>query len=386
MMIRKYAKVFIKHVTKKNYRHLLRIELNRRAMLENFSIIKSHNPNFSIIPVLKGNAYGHGIKEVAQILNGADCDFIAVDGYFEAAMISDITKHRILVMGYIHPINTKYLDTKKCSYVVQDVGSLLAFGKLGKKVNIHLELNTGMNRLGLAPNEVQEYLDSFQKFPNLHLEGIMTHLADADNPTNPSFSKLQLRQFDKQVGKIISAGFNPKYIHISQTAGSVKIKNKFANAVRIGIGLYGINPLQANDKYYSKFSALRPVLELKAAIIKVIEINKGDKVSYNGTFIAPKKMKIGVLPLGYYEGVPRELSNKGFVTGGSACLPILGRICMNHMNISLENADLNLFDEVTVISNDSKCKNSVEAMQNEYNLFSYSTLTSLSSSIRRTII
>jgi alanine racemase len=344
------------------------------------------HPGFTVIPVLKGNAYGHGIEQVAKILNDADCSFLAVDGYFEAARIRDITRHKILVMGYILPKNVPLLDVRRCSFVVQDIAGLHAFGALGKPVRIHVELNTGMNRLGLQENELLPYLAVLKQYPKLILEGVMSHLADADNELDDGYTARQVQTFDTLVERIVADGFSPTYIHIAQTAGSAKARSSRANSIRLGIGTYGINPLLSGDTHAPHLADLQPVLTLKSTLIKVLDLRKGDAVSYNGIFVAPKAMKVGVLPLGYYEGVPRALSNVGCVTYKGHVLPIVGRVCMNHTMVDLQGTELAVGDVVTVISNDPSQPNSVAKLQSEHSLFSYGTLTGFSSSVRRNIV
>lgn len=385
-MLRKITKEILQRLSSNNYRPLVRIELNRARMLHNIRYIQAQHPDFEIIPVLKGNAYGHGIVPVAKILRASMCNYVAVDGYFEAAKIRDICRQKILVMGYILPENMKLLDTKRCSFVVQDITGLRAFGVLGRPVRIHVELNTGMNRLGLHPDELDGYLEVLGSYPKLQLEGVMTHLADADNGRSNKFNNKQTTLFDNMVERIQAAGFKPKLIHIAQTAGSAKVASKYANALRLGIGTYGINPLPTDDPHFADLAQLKPVLELKSTVIKVLTLKKGDKVSYNGTFIAPGPMCVGVLPLGYYEGVPRSLSNKGFVAYNGRQLPIVGRVCMNHTMVDAQDSGLQPHDEVTVISHDPEQPNSVVALQAEQGLFAYSTLTGLSSSVRREIV
>lgn len=385
-MFRRQLKQAIRKFSGNKYRTLNRIELNRAHVLHNVALLQKQHPDSSVILVLKGNAYGHGLEEMAQILNDADCSLLAVDGYFEAAKILAHTRHRILVMGYILPENVHLLDTKKCSFVVQDMAGLHAFGKLRRPVRVHLELNTGMNRLGLQPHELAEYLHALKQYPNLQLEGVMSHLADADNEIDDSYTTWQITLFDELVEKIYAAALRPKLIHIAQTAGTTKARSHCANGLRLGIGLYGINPLASNDSKYHELEKLRPVLELKSTIIKIIDLQKGDKVSYNGTFTAPARMRVAVLPLGYYEGVPRELSNKGCVTFAAEIFPIVGRVCMNHTMIAVADSNVHVGSEVTVISSDPAAPNSVPQICVRHALFNYSLLTGLSSSTRRLIV
>ncbi|GAC1390522.1 MAG: alanine racemase [Candidatus Saccharimonadales bacterium] len=355
-------------------------------MIANVALLKKQHHDYDIIPVLKANAYGHGLKECAEILNRVPCPFVAVDGYFEAAQIRDITHHRILVMGYIKPINIPLLDTKRCSFVVQDIESLHAYGRLGKPVRIHIELNTGMNRLGLLKSEIVAYLDIVRRYPSIKIEGIMSHLADADNATDATFNRSQATLFDELVDIIHQQGFYASYYHLAQTAGSTKIVSRYTNTIRFGIGLYGINPLQTSDPKAHMLHNLRPVLTLKSSVIKVIHLQPGDRVSYNGIYTARVPTSIGVLPLGYYEGIPRELSNKGVCLINNVTVPIVGRVCMNHIMVDLKDSGATVGSEVVIISNNPHDPNSIQNISRKHEIFSYSLATGLSSSIRRTIV
>lgn len=384
-MIRSYINNAIDKARSQKYKTLNIIEVSQKNIVSNFNLFKGLDPDKKIIAVLKANAYGHGLKPVATILNQTDCQFIAVDGYFEANKIKDITKHKVLVMGYILSSNIYLLDNKRCSFVLQDINSLKEFGKSKKNFKIHLEINTGMNRLGIDSSEIEEYLNELSKYRNLELEGVMTHLADADNPDG-STTNMQTILFDKAVSKIKELGFKPKYIHIAQSAGSTKVKSEYANTIRIGIGLYGINPLLPSDQNYPKLSKLKPALELKSTIIKVLDLQPGQKISYNGTYETNKQSKIAVLPLGYYEWVPREMSNNGVFTSDKYQLPIRGKVCMNHTMIDITGADLKVGDKITVISSNANDPNSIQNISEGLNLLYYELLTRLSESIRRVIV
>ena len=378
-----------------NHREILR---NRKYKFKTFNLIKisekrlkdnleffEKTTKMQIIPVLKSNAYGHGIREIVEILEKLKVKMIAVDGYFEARKIYRIFSGKILVLGVINRENVKLLKSKRISYVLQSPTDLRAFAKLKRKINVHLELNTGMNRLGLNSDELSKYLQTLVKFKNLHLEGVMTHLASADNSQDPS-TESQIREFDEITEKILAAGFSPKYFHIANTAGANRVNSKFANAARVGIGLYGINPIKDSDERFQRLENLQPILELNSTITKVINLETGDKVGYGGSFIAPNKMKIGVLPLGYYEGIPRILSNCGIVTVDEMELPIVGRICMNHMMIDISKTSLQEGDKVTVISQNPKMQNSIRGMSCKSEILEYEILAKLNENVRREII
>jgi len=362
--------------------NLITIDANR---LRNNLDILHKNADTEIIPVLKSNAYGHGIREIASVLEKLKVEMVAVDGYYEARQIYKIFHGKILVLGVIDRQNVRLLKGRRISYVLQNEKDLHVLGKLRRKTNVHLELNTGMNRLGLKLSEIDSYLKTLKEYKNLRLEGVMTHLASADE-TNNNSPEEQVKEFDTAVEKILATGFEPTYFHVANSAGTGRINSKFANAARVGIGLYGINYLENNDKRFREFAKLRPILELESTIVKTINLKKGDQVGYGGSFTAEKNMRIGVLPLGFYEGIARVLSNRGVVSVGEQELAIVGRVCMNHVMIDLSGTNLKEGDKVTVISKNPNMKNSVMGMQRTFGLFGYETLARLSEHVRRKLI
>lgn len=361
-----------------------RIEVSRSAILHNVDLFERLNGK-QVIPVLKGNAYGHGIRQVAEALKGRKLPYIAVDGYFEALRVREVSKQPVLVMGAIRPENFKRLKCDNFAFVVADEATIRALGNTGKKVKVHLEANTGMNRYGAKPDEMTKLTKLILSYKNLTLEGVMSHLADSDGD-DPATVDIAVENFDKCVEQVRTAGGNPTILHVAQSAGSLKAKSKYANAMRLGIGLYGINPFPRGHGSHKVLKGLKPALRLLSTITKVTQLQKGDKVSYNYTFTAPKAMTIGVLPLGYYEGVNRALSSKGTVKLGNKYAPITGRVCMNHTMISLEGIKAKVGYEVVVYSNDPKAKNAIDQVAADHNLFNYTLLTSLSPDVRRILV
>ena len=363
-------------ILEKPYDAINIIEVDRERLLHNIEFFARESKQ-EICPVLKSNAYGHGIEQVASIVDGR-VNMVAVDGYFEANRIIKSTLNlRVLCMGYIKPENFDNVDVHRASFVVQTADDLRAIANVTRhKLKIHMEINTGMNRLGVKPDEIDEYLRELESHKNFELEGIMSHLADADN-VDPTFTNQQVATFDECVEKIMDKGFKPKYFHIAASAGALKIKSKFANVIRLGIATYGINPLSPDDPLYDKLAEnLRPALSLKSAIAKTIDLEIGDHVSYSCTFVATKPMRVAILPLGFYEAIPRELSGVP---------PIVGRVCMNHVIIDITGTDLNVGDIVTVIDNDPAKFNSVERLHRDHDVFPWSFLCGLSHDIRRRV-
>ncbi len=361
-----------------------RILVSQSALLHNVDAF-ARLTGQDIIPVLKGNAYGHGIEQVATALKARRFRYIAVDGYFEALRVRKVSRQPVLVMGAIRPENFARLRYDDFAFVVQDQATIEALAATGKRVAVHLECNTGMNRYGAKPDEAVALAKLILKHPKLHLEGVMSHLADSDG-ADPATVTRAVEQFDSTVEAIRRFGATPSILHIAQTAGSAVATSRYANAMRLGIGLYGINPFPPDHPARQKLRDLRPALTFVSTITKITQVHKGDQVSYNYTFTAPHDMTIGVIPVGYYEGLNRTLSNAGTVKIGKHQAEIVGRVCMNHTMISLEGARIAVGDQVIVYSNDPRDPNSIEAIAAANNLFNYNLLTALSTDVRRELV
>ncbi len=368
------------------------ITISRSAVLHNFDYFSSLQPvhplrpESFVIPVLKSNAYGHGIIEIATILKSRDFPYIAVDGFFESLAIHSVSEQKVLVMGAIRPENFAGMDFKRLAIVVHDLATVEALGCLRKKIKVHVELETGMNRHGVSAKTLPAFLTKLAKYQLLDVEGVMTHLADADNPEDTMFNDEQAERFDTAVEEILKAGHHPKYIHIAQSAGSTKVISRHANTLRVGIALYGINPLEPQDKNFKKLNELKLALQLTSTITKIVELHAGDTVSYGRTYTADKATIIGVLPLGYYEGIPRALSNVGAVQYGKEYLPIVGRVCMNHTMVDISTSKAQVGDEVVVYNSDRNSKAGIDTVCRKHCLFNYGLLVGLNQNIRRKIV
>jgi len=335
------------------YNSLNLIEISRGNLLFNFDYFSRLG---KVWPVLKSNAYGHGIGLITKILLERDFEYFVVDGYQEVLEIRKITKRPVLMIGAILPSNFSKIKWKNLAIMVQDKETIVNLGKLNKGIKIHLKVNTGMNRQGVDLKEVKEVIKLIKKYSKLELEGVFSHLAGGNDLE-------QVKKF-KEVKKIVG---EVKYFHLGATNG-------VGDIIRLGIGLYGIG------------KGLKPVLKLKSKITKIREIGKGEKVSYGGIFTASKKTNIGVIPVGYFEGLDRRLSNKGFIKYKNKFYPIVGRVCMNMAIINFGKIKPKLWDEVEIISNNSKDKNSIEKMAEICETIPYDILVKINSSIRRTVV
>lgn len=385
MSVRSFVEKKLKYFEKKFVAYN-NIYISKQAILHNFDHLSTLSDKKHIIPVLKSNAYGHGMEEISTILKARSFPYLAIDGYFEGLRIHDITSQPVLVMGAINPKNFKNMKFRGFAFVVHDEKTVTALGETGKKVPLHIELETGMGRHGVRLDELSNFLKHIKQYPNLYLEGVMTHLADADNPQNSQHVTAQTNKFDAGVKMTLEAGFKPLYIHIAQSAGSIKAKSKYANTLRVGLALYGITPLEITDPFAAAFENLEPALTLTTTIGKELRVTSGDSISYGCTFVAKRDSRIGILPFGYYEGLPRSLSSNGHVQYKSEDVPIVGRVCMNHTMVDITDSEATYGDVVTIISPKKDDGASISNICLKHKLFNYSFLVGLNQTIRRTIV
>lgn len=380
---------------RKKLKTLNRIEIIKENILHNYDFFQKKVDRKYIIPVLKSNAYGHGIEQAASIFEETDCMLIAVDSYYEAIKVLKHSSKRVLLIGYTAIENLPYINFKRVSLTVYDTFTLDALARLKKKVSIHLKIHTGMSRQGLPMENLSTYLAYFKKYPFLTLEGVFSHFADSDN-SDQTFTRAQTNIFNQALDKIYKEGFHPGYIHLGATNGALFPMGERVNSVRIGIGLFGYHTLEEGHPEKSTYdTGLRPALRCISTIINVVDIKKGDKVSYNCTFEATKSTRIAVIPFGYYEGLTRKLSNKGVLllspvksqkTKAPTLLPIAGRVCMNLTCLDAGEQSIHMGDEVIVMSANKKDPNCIDEIARISETITYEILVKLSQTIRRVIV
>ncbi len=337
----------------------------------------------SIAPVLKSNAYGHGIVKIASILKNANPSFFCVDSHFEAnQLIKAGIKSKILIMGYVHP---SQMTTRRSqlSWTVWDINYVKILLKSQKKVNIHLFVDTGMNREGIKIDKLDAFIRKLKKIKGATVEGLMSHLAMADQPYHP-LTINQLNNFETAQNILKRNDIVPKWIHIAASAGLLNAHqlapHKTGNLARVGLALYGIDPR-------GKRTPLKNTIELKTTLVQIKQIKKNKKAGYDFTYTAKKNITIGILPLGYNDGVDRRLSNTGYVSIKGHMCGIVGRVSMNITTIDLSNVpNAKVGDEVIVYSCNKSVKNSWERSAKLADTISYEFLVHLHPSIRRVII
>ncbi len=300
--------------------------------------------------VVKANAYGHGAPETAQALIREGVSRLAVVSVNEGLELrqAGITVP-IVILGSIFHEQFRELIAHQLTPVVSDPTVLTSFGKATASLTtpfpIHLKIDTGMGRLGLTQDELEKVLHSHTFPPSLQLEGLMTHLSDADGLDEDATTQ-QLSRFAKASLTVRDEGFVVPLIHVANSAGAVRFPATHFSLVRPGIMLYGYHTLPPSVHVPD----LRPVLSLKTCIAQLRTIPAGATVSYNRTFRAKQVTRIAVLPIGYADGISRHLSNRGAVLIHGQRAPIAGLVCMDMITVDVTTiARASVGDEVMLI-------------------------------------
>lgn len=360
------------------------VEQNFREMRKNIA------EDTKMIAVVKADAYGHGAVPIAHLIE--DHDYIwgfAAATAEEAVHLrqAGITKP-ILILGIvfdeyfpelvqydIRPAVCEYNEAKKLSdeAVLQN-----------KTVHIHIALDTGMTRIGYAdiPESVEE-IKKIAELPNLEIEGMFTHFARADE-YDRSPAMVQLERYQDFSKRVEEAGVDIPLHHCSNSAGIIRVPEANLSIVRAGITIYGIYPSSEVERDIVK---LAPVMELKSHITYVKDVPAGAAISYGGTYVADKKRRVATIPVGYADGYPRQLSNKGWVLIHGKKAPILGRVCMDQFMADVTEIDnVKKGDEVTLLGRDGDEFISIEEMGDLCGRFSYEFACDISPRVPRVYI
>jgi len=317
-----------------------RLEINLGQLKSNLNIVRNRLPkNTGIIAVVKANAYGHGDIPISKFLE-KDCDIamFAVAGLGEALRLrqAGISKD-ILVLSYVDPADLQIaIDNKITLSIISPEHAIAmseAAGKIYVEPSVHLALNTGMNRIGFDCKTFKQMMTiaGVYKLPNLKFTGIFSHFSSSDDLSKgaDSYTQLQLERFEKILSYLSERGINPGLRHIANSGAIGKYPTTSFDAVRCGALMYGYNTA------FDAKLPVKPVMKWTTSISTTRMLDFGDAVSYSRKFVAPDAMRIATLCVGYADGLPRSLSNKGQVIIHGVKCQILGNICMDQMMVDV---------------------------------------------------
>ena len=342
-----------------DFLHRTWAEIDLSALKHNFNTIKKSVGNTKIMSVVKANAYGHSVYDIAPVLEKCGSDCFAVSNIDGAMQLREMgIKTDILILGYTPADMADTLSRENITQTVYSSEYAAALSskatKYGVKVKIHIKLDNGMSRLGFncrdnAQSEINDAIAA-AKLSGLEFNGIFTHFSSADRceDEEDGFTAIQYNRFLTAVKKFEEAGLKSNTCHCCNSAASLLDEDKLLDMCRPGIVLYGLPP---SSKLELKENLI-PVMTLKSVVSMVKVIKKGDTVSYGRTFTAQKDMKIATVAAGYADGYPRALSNKAYVLINGKKANIIGRVCMDQLSVDVSNIDAKMGDEVILFGKD----------------------------------
>lgn len=348
----------LKQTLSPSYQPLIEVRIFKDSILHNLRQYQTRYPKTKFAPVLKSNAYGHGLEQVAKILENQDIPFCMVDSLYEATILrSENIKVPLLILGFNTAHNITASNLPNVSFGIVGLEQLTEIAeKISRPQNFHLKIDTGMHRQGIKESDLALAFEIINKNKFIHLEGLCTHFSDADG-SNTTFTREQILLWNSLCEKAKKQFPNIKYFHAANTAGNFFHNEIFANVSRLGLGLYGINTSPHEQL------ALKPALEMKSTICSVKELGPEDTVGYNNTFTAKQPIKLATIPAGYFEGMNRRLSNIGYIKIHDSFCPIIGRVSMNILSANVTAVpNAKMGTPVTLISSNPKDKNSVESI------------------------
>ncbi len=366
------------------------VEIDGKALASNARTLKNKtSPGVIFCSVLKANAYGHGLELCAKILQQEKAtDWIAVNALWEAKKLRahGITLP-IYIMGYIPLSELEHVFTYDVSIVVYNRETVLRLEEIGKRIHkialVHLKVETGNHRQGIYEHEIPSWIELLQKCPHVSLEGLSTHFANIEDTNDRSYAQEQMKRFDGYVSLFSDAGISIPFLHCANSAATILFPKTHGTLVRTGIALYGLWPSD-QVKQESEISSLFPVLSWKTRIAQIKSISKGSSVGYGCSYRAEKDMVIAILPVGYYDGYDRRLSNCGEVLIHGKRAKLCGRVCMNMIMVDITDIkNVQVEDVVTLIGRDGDEEITADEMATNIGTIHYEVVTRIREGIVR---
>ncbi|AEB27699.1 Alanine racemase [Francisella cf. novicida Fx1] len=362
------------------------LEISAQTLRNNIRIIKEYVGSAKICFPVKANAYGHGLELIVEHSHDL-VDFFAVANVLEAFRVLDVVEKPVMIFGVIEYNYIDRILSKNIRVSIQDYNDIEKLEKFAKYYNkkpfVHVNLNTGMNRMGVDYSDACRTIQRAYESDWLILEGVYSHLACADNRDHPTNIK-QKNRFDGIVE--FTKGLSQDIIcHLSNSYGFLGQKGICYDMVRPGILSYGFLPEFYVDRAIRE---IKPIARLLSKVVKIITLQEGEGVGYSLIYRGFEGEQLAVIPIGYGDGFPRELGDRGFVNINDVMYPMAGRMSMDGLTVSLgiNEYDVKVGDTVELISAIPRNRNSAFSIAKQTNTIEYDIMSTLNDRIIRKII
>lgn len=361
------------------------VEISLANLAHNCRTLKQQlAPQTQLMAIVKADAYGHGAPRCAQVLEEAGADWFGVALIEEALelRVAGITKP-IFCLGGFWPAQANEIITHDLTPALFRLDAAAALNEAarvqGRRLKVHIKVDTGMGRFGLPLSDLAPFAEAFKQFTNLELDGLMTHLASADD-ANSTYTERQLTSYDEALAILKSHGFEPGWRHLANSAGMHGYAQARGTLVRVGALLYGLT----GDilKPGATPPDVSPVLSLHSRIAWLKTVPAGTAIGYGSTFVTPCESRIATIPIGYADGLRRDLSNRGQVLVRGQYAPIAGRVSMDLTMLDVTDVSgVALDDEVVLLGTQQAQRISAEAIAALLGTVSYEVVTGISARV-----
>lgn len=359
------------------------VEISRSQIATNYRAVRDAvGPGGQVIGVVKADAYGHGAVEVSRVLCREGAAWLAVSSVEEGITLRRAgIPCRILVMAGVMPWEHEAMREFQLTPVVHSLDELPLLEE-GGVIDIHLKIDTGMDRLGTRATASQ-IAAALAAAPGVRVEGLMTHLASPTDFTSPQTDE-QIRIFHEMATALAALGIRPRLLHLASTnAIAYPRRDGILPLVRPGHAIYGyVSPARGPAPH--PLFAVKPALSWKARIVTIKDVPAGARIGYGGSYHAMSPMRIAVLAAGYADGVPHRLSNKGKVIAGGRFAPIVGTVSMDLTTIDITHSpQLKPGDEVTLLGREGDLSLDAQQIARTAGTISYSVLCGIGGRVKR---
>ncbi len=356
-------------------KHKQWLEISSTAFEKNLNILKDLSQK-EILMVVKANAYGHGIKEIVQLAQNFEIGWFGVDNIDEALFLRKNfgDEIKVLILGYTLHCRLEEAIENNISFTIYNIETIEKLQSLSpkKRFNIHLKIESGMNRQGVLSEELPDFVFKLQNISNLVIEGVSTHFAE---PEDLQFTKKQIDSFSKSVEQLKSLEVTPHYIHSSASSAILYAQDAPGNLVRTGRAAYGF------------IGSFLPILTWKTVVAQIKMVEVGKSVGYGHTWTAEKPTKIAVIPVGYSDGYDRKLSNRGRVLIGGHYAPVIGRVAMNMFMVDISDMyDVKVEEEVVIIGKQGNNEILIDELAEHANSIAHEIVARINPNIYKLII
>jgi len=367
------------------------VEVSRERIARNFRLVREMvGPDVEVMPVVKADAYRHGANEVSTVLERAGARWLAVSSVEEGVLLREAgIRARILVMADFLPGEREALLEHRLTPAIHSLADVPELDRLAAKRDVvvpyHLKIDSGLGRLGTR-SPAEEILETVSPTRNAQCEGFMTHFASAALYDSEQTNE-QIASFNATTRALRNGGLRPSYSHLSATIPIAYARREaWGNMVRPGHAIYGyVSPVRGAGP--PSLLSVKPALEWKAAILEIKEVPAGTPIGYGAIFRAESAMRVGVLSVGYADGLPHRLSNKGKVIAAGRIVPILGAVSMDLTAVDLsQTPSLRVGDSVTLLGEDGGSRIDAQQIARTAGTISYSVLCGISARVKRVYI